>query len=180
MDTNTTGERASTKSRLNLLGILAILILAPGISYIYLKKGIDYRQESLRALTPKEIDQATYDFIAPFLRKDGQAKLFHLADESTYAEQDLLQKIDARIIEEQYFEIIAINSAYDSWDNAHNLTKVDREVSYTGSYDFVLVDTADLIRSAYTMHHDLGKELIRHLSVVIPMQARKSIQLDRK
>ena len=51
---------------------------------------------------------------------------------------------------------------------------------YGGPYDYILLDTGNIVRATYVDTADIAKDIIRHLSIVIPMQKKKSIQLERQ
>jgi len=45
---------------------------------------------------------------------------------------------------------------------------------------FLLFDTSNVLRAEYKLSDDVGKELIRHLAVIIPIPAQKSeVKLKR-
>lgn len=174
-------SRRKTTSALNLIGLLAVLVVAPIISYIYLKKGFDYRVEMLSEIEPKELDAETTNYIAPYLIKDGQAKLLHLSRSSEPASIDLIAQIDERIIEKPAFDIISFSvSTQDEITEGNNLHIIPVSVAYNGPHDFVLLDTGHVVRAMYQFAPGVEKDIIRHLSAIIPKQKKKTIKLERE
>jgi len=175
-----TSTGSKTSSYFNLIALIAVLVIAPLISWIYLKKGVEYRKSALETLTPKSLDSETLGFIKPFIKPDGQAKLIYLPR----VEQDmtLVYEVDDRIIEKPLFDLIIIGdtSAISKPQKINNLSFQQNDIAYKGPYDYVLLDTGNVVRATYINNDDVAKEIIRHLSIVIPMQKKKSIKLERQ
>lgn len=175
-------SQPSWRNYINIVSILGVLVIAPIVSWVYLKKGIEYRKSALETLTPKSLDDNTKQFIAPYVLPDGQAKLIHLSGAKQPNMYDLVFRLDERIIEKPLFEIISIGDASGvDWPARPNNISMRRSTQeYEGPYDFVLLDTGNVVRATYKYHPELDKEIIRHLSIIIPMQPRKDIQLERQ
>ncbi|MFT6809575.1 MAG: hypothetical protein ACJA01_002813 [Saprospiraceae bacterium] len=179
-ETKSSGNKVS--SYFNIIALVAVLAIAPLVSWIYLKKGVEYRMAALETLIPKTLDKNTLEYIAPYVKADGQAKLIMLPSMKSNQNYELLYEIDDRIIEKPLFEIIAIGDDPGSSvpEKINNLSFQQMELDYNGPHDYILLDTGNEVRATYTVHEDIAKEIIRHLSIVIPMQKKKSIKLERQ
>ncbi len=179
-ETKSSGNKA--RSYFNIIALIVVLVIAPLVSWIYLKKGVEYRMAALETLTPKTLDKKTLDYIAPFVIADGQAKLIQLPSKKSNQDYELLFEIDDRIIEKPLFEIIAIGDDPGNSlpEKINNLSFQQKKLEYAGPHDYILLDTGNVVRATYTYHKDIAKEIIRHLSIVIPMQKKKSIKLERQ
>jgi len=172
-------SRSKLQGNLIALAVVAILVLAPIGSYLYLRKGFEYRLESLDQLVEKKAPEGVMDHIeknAPFAKN---ARLIHLPGSSGADELNLVHQIDDQIVDRERFDIVSFSRS-DGRD-------IKREITFLGGTDlkapediqFMLLDTANAVRGLYAYREDLGKELIRHLSVVVPVPRRKPVKLVR-
>ena len=161
------------------LAVVLILIVAPIGSFLFLKNGIEYRIESLEQLEPKTISSQLDGVIqlrAPF---KGNARLIHIPGDMADNELELLLKMDDKIVDRERFEIISLMDEPQDLDS-HRVEFIPSNHIVSFKEQFVLIDTSNVVRGAYMYREDLDKELIRHLSVVIPMPTKKSIKLERE
>lgn len=152
----------SLANQISKFFLIALLVGAPVVSYFYLQSGIDYRKESLAGLQPKTIGAALTTYINSDLSKNGKAKLLRLNTTESGIDR-MIANIDQRIVQKEFFEILEIESGS----------------SLDADHDLVLLDTSHVVRAVYNYNDDLGKQLIRDLSVVIPMAPKKKLKLER-
>jgi len=154
-----------------------MLVIVPMISYVFLRKGFEYRKESLVQLEEKRIDSELRTFLSTYAPHIGNAQLIHIPGAEVISEQEILSKIDERIVDRSRFDIISFGAEIDSEDQIDHVSVQTRVQS---PYSFILIDTSESIRGLYEYQEELGKELIRHLSVVIPVPTKRSITLNRE
>lgn len=158
--------------------VLFMLVIAPAVSYVYLKKGFDYRLESIDQLKEKEISAELRDFIdaqAPFT---GNARLLHLPSTNLSGEINVLDVIDERIVDRTRFDIVSFASE-PSVDRDDKIDFKAISASAPSEYQFLLLDTSNVVRAVYPYTKDVGKDIMRHLSVVIPVPTKREITLLR-
>ncbi len=167
-------------NRVIILGsaVVLILIIAPIGSYFFLKHGIEYRIESLDQLSPKTIDSELSGYLDNFIPENGNARLIHIPGKERSGELDLLYKIDERITDRERFDIYSFAKDADHED-LRDIKFIMNGSPPNSDLQFILIDTSNVIRSTYAYDENTGKEIIRHLSVVIPMPKQKKIVLDR-
>lgn len=161
------------------LAIVLVLIIAPIGSFFYLRAGLKYRLESQEQLEAQEISESLkksiIDVITPY-----HVSLLHLGGDADEDGLDLLSKIDDRIVERDFFEVIT-NASLSSLPPKTNILSKDINVSSeSNQVQFVLLDTSGVVRHLYNFGEDHSKSLIRHLSVVIPMPKSREIKLNRE
>lgn len=147
--------------------VVCLLIGAPLGSYFYLKSGFVYRLESLADLKPKELSadlKSVFDLQVPH---NNKVRLIYLEKENNPLASDQFNAIQDKIVDTSYFQTVRVQG-----DPEHYLTA-------GGDYDFYLLDTAGVLRNYYASNDQTLKEIIRHLSVVIPLQKRNEIKLER-
>ena len=159
------------------LAVVAVLCVAPIGSYIFLKGGFDYRLESLNQLQPKELDDQLSDLVATHAPFQGNARLIHIPGSEENDELVVLREIDNQIVDRSRFDIISFAS-----NNSTEKNKIDFKVapSVQSETQYVLIDTSNIVRGTYAFEETVGKEIIRHLSVVIPLPPQREISLNRE
>lgn len=160
------------------LAVVLILIIAPIGSYIFLRSGFEYRVESLDQLQPKKISSQLDGVIrlkAPF---SGNARLVHIPGPAVNQELELLYQIDKKIVDRERFEIYSLTEDPGLKDK-HKIQFIPSQHNVNFDEQFILLDTSDVIRGVYPFEQGIEMEIIRHLSVVIPMQKRRSITIKR-
>jgi hypothetical protein len=159
--------------------VVLMLIGAPMGSYFYLKNGLKYRLESQEQLQAKQVSTTISQHIET-VRTPKTAALIHTAHDNRAADIELLKQVDERIVDRDHFEIISMFAPFSS-ERKMDIRFIADTVLFAG-YDqrFVLVDSAGVVRNTYTADDDISKELIRHLSVVIPLPKHRDIRLRRE
>ncbi len=158
--------------------VVFMLVIAPAISYLYLKKGFDYRLESINQLQEKEISADLRNYINEHDPFKGNARLLHFPSEHISEELRVLDIIDERIVDRDRFDII-------SFGREPSINRKDKIIFRGASpyhakdYQFMLLDTSNIVRGTYPYYDEVGKEIMRHLSVVIPIPRKREITLLR-
>jgi hypothetical protein len=159
--------------------VVAMLIGAPMGSFFYLKYGLKYRLETQAQLSPKDIDQGLNVQVTGLL-KESNAAMIHLGGPQDVIGIELLQKLDERIVDRDNFELLS-NADPASFDSKAKIRFYNNDsLSDSLNYQFILVDTSGIVRYEYAYGVDHAKEMIRHLSVVIPLPKHREIKLKRE
>lgn len=164
------------KMLLSATAIALVICVAPIGSYFFLKGGFDYRLESLNQLQPKELSKELNTAIEKYAPFEGNARLIHIPGEAETSELSVLQVIDDQIVDRARFDIFSFAQKRDIGKNKIEFIDVPKMQS---DFDYILIDTSNIVRGAYQYHPRIGDEIIRHLSVVIPMPEQRSITLNR-
>ena len=181
--------------------LFGFIILAPLVSYYYLKLGYDYRKEVLHELSPKAD-------IAPFnLVVDTS---FRVTDETLEGKVCVISYVDD--VEEEWDYLYALWDQYKARKEllmlsfAPSVSRCEHESkegqwevhslspqafrTFMGSaittdsldlpeYGHVLVDTAGVVRRVYPSDAENSKvKLIEHLAIVLPRTANSDIIYD--
>lgn len=167
-----------TKGRLVAGAVVFLLVVVPIISYFFLRRGFEYRKESLTQLEAKEISHQLATSLHDYALHTGNAQLIHIPGSELEKEVAILEAIDEQIVDRDRFDILSFSE--DPLPTSEKkITYVPEAKGIDADYSFILIDTANVIRGTYSYHDDLDKELIRHLAVVIPVPKRKTIKLQR-
>lgn len=159
--------------------IVCILVVAPIISYCYLQSGLKYRLQAQEELRPKEVSDELQKQLS-IIQSEPTAKLIHIDGDDLTDEVKLLASIDERIVDRTLFEIYSYADAkYFSEDSNIKLVS-EPDLSSLTEHDFILIDTAGVVRCFYDYTPELAKTLIKHLSVVIPLPENREITLRRE
>ena len=172
-----TKSKKKTRMTISAIAVALVLCAAPIGSYLFLKSGFTYRLESISQLTPKDLPSNLVSLIDQFAPFEGNARLIHIPGTNETKELDVLFEIDDKIVDRNRFDITSFSE--DDTKRRHNINFVDGP-EYSGNEQFVLIDTSNVIRGVYPYGEGVGGEIIRHLSVVIPMPEQRSISLNRK
>ena len=168
----------SKRPILPLLALTAMLILAPLGSWVYLKLGMDYRMTSVEQLLPKEFPSSIHTELISILKSNNKAKLIHINQLNDPRAHDLLEKLDERVVDKTYFELISLSSVREISDQSS--IKYYSEIgSIEFENSFLLFDTSNTLRNYYQLNDDIGKEVIRHLAVILPLP-KQSKDFDPK
>lgn len=159
--------------------VVAILILAPLGSYLYLKSGFSYRLKAMEELEPKEIDSQLKVWLSTALEPNTKVTLIHLPGEEVSQELALLKQLDERIVDKTSFEIISFADEDPGYEG-DIIYRPGFNVSQIEKHPFLLLDTAGIVRNYYDMDETTSKRLIKHLAVLIPMPERREIKLKRE
>jgi len=165
------------KGKLVAASVVFMLVIVPIVSYVFLRKGLEYRVESLGQLEEKKIDDGLRTSLETYAGHIGNAQLIHIPGEEEASERAILAAIDEKIVDRDRFEIYSLSGDPD--------LEVDDDIKYVANaaveseYSFILIDTSNTVRGVYPYSEDLKGTLIRHLAVVIPVPGRKTITLRR-
>lgn len=180
MSTNPGNKKRSIRSIITTIAVIAVLVIAPLGSYIYLKNGFAYRVESIAQLKePKPVAPEVITFIekhAPFKKN---SRLVYFPGKDKAAEIKVVDLIDRRIVDRERFDIVSF-SDMKTGRKLHQIDYIDVSETPTTDIQFLLLDTSNVIRATYAYEPEIEAEILRHLSVVLPMPTRKNIHLKRE
>ena len=172
-------QKKKSKPVILALAVVAVLIAAPLGSFLFLQNGYEYRLESLDQLQPKEISKEAQELITEHAPFKGNARLIHIPGDRPKSEDELLRQIDDKIVDRTRFDILGLGKPYQNNED-HQIEYQQLGKLESISEQFVLIDTANIVRAAYSFEPGIEKSIIRHLSVVIPVPRSKKIKLNRK
>ncbi len=173
---NGQNSRMKPKVMISAIAVAVVLCVAPIGSYLFLKGGFQYRLESLNQLVPKDIDPELQMLISEYAPFKGNARLIHVPGTSEKEELSVLDDIDDQIVDRERFDIYSFSA--NTFTHKHKVDFV-KAPAFINQYQFVLIDTSNQVRGVYPFGEDIRKEIIRHLSVVLPMPRQKTITLKR-
>lgn len=160
-----------------------MFIVLPIGSYLYLSGGVDYRLAALEMVQKKGalIDFEYYvDGVAHSSRRlKNKTSLIHVnekSDDSRY-----LQMIYKQFNQSPNFELLQIVSdslvkSEEGFDKVYSPTAIAITNAYHGM-DIVLVDTGMQVRSYYELNDSTVNELVRDISVILPLKKKSSIKM---
>jgi len=166
------------KVRLSGIAVVFMLVIVPIVSYVFLRKGFEYRKDSITQLEEKVLDADLKMHLSKYAPHVGNAQLIHIPSSQNLEEQEVIIAIDDKIVDRDRFDIISFTKDKDTEDD-QQIKFVPAGRNIETPYSFILIDTADVVRGVYPYDGDVGKELMRHLSVVIPVPQRRTITLKR-
>ena len=177
--TKTQTKKKKSKPVILGIAVAVVLIGAPLGSFLFLQHGYEYRLESLDQLQPKEISSQSEGLIEQHAPYTGNARLIHIPGNDPEKEDLLLHQIDEKIVDRDRFDIVGFGVQHQSREE-HQIQYLNLNELTPSDEQFILVDTANVIRASYRFQPDVEKEIIRHLSVVIPVPKSKKIKLNRQ
>lgn len=149
--------------------LAALVVLVPLGSWIYLKKGLDWRKGVLHELVVKSVIDKSLDTSNVFLSKTSL-----LVFEESEEIKNALQPIYDQFKDAYTFQVV---SQYDYEYNVRVTDGyLDRLIQQDGS-TFAIVDTGLQVRNYYTLNNSDLKSMVEHLAVVIPLPKEKDIKL---
>ena len=163
---------------ISALAVALILIGAPLGSYFYLRSGFEYRVQYLEELEPKDsiplvVGQDN------FIRKtNGKVRLIHRPGSSLQEELEILTAIDKQIVDKTFFSAITLDTSGLGDDGDIKSVNVSSARENLKSA-FTLIDTSGIVRHEYSVDADTKKDIIKHLSVLIPMPKHTEVVLKR-
>ena len=188
------------QTKIVILIVLALLIIAPLISYYYLKSGADYRLELLDELKPKkslkdfklQID-SSYTFADDDLK--GKVTLLSVGRLNNDENQNL-KKIDDQFGPNSFFQIVTIGAVappkkvIGKWshieakaETVRNFINEEFNPSYFNETNkmICLIDSSRQLRREYKhLHGGELNSLVEHLAIVLPRPPKSDVILDRK
>lgn len=171
-----------------IISILALLILFPLISYLYLKWGYNFRLEALQELEPKgeiQIDPTPF-----FLKQDTFQNIdfegrVTIAYNGSTEFSSMVEPIFEEFSHREEFLVLSMNS--DSSINNEILSKFnigDQWVLLNADYpmekDLALIDTAGVIRNYYNVDSLDFKNLGKHIPIVLPRKKEEDIVMKKR
>jgi len=149
--------------------LAALVVLVPLGSWIYLKKGLDWRKGALKELVVKAVIDKSLDSSNVFLSKTSLV-VFEYSEEIKNA----LQPIYDQFKDAYTFQIVS------QYDYEYNVKVTDGYVDrliQRKDNTFAIVDTGLQVRNFYTLKNSDLKSMVEHLAVVIPLPKEKDIKM---
>ena len=159
--------------------LLLLLVILPAGSWLYLKKGFNYRQQIMKDLenkVPFNDTLTTSDSVAIAVKNKCTLLALH-------SDEKVLQDVYRQFKEAKGFQLIAENNA-DIFRQEYKKTNAEIDAMINNSYkqinktqltelqsrfsgkDFILIDSLNQIRNTYTKA-DMTK-LINHIPPLLP------------
>ena len=173
-----TGDKL--RKYLSALAVVLILIGAPLGSYMYLRSGFEYRIQYMEELEPRDSVPLVLG-IDNFIRKtNGKVRLIHVpSSDGVSDELKLLEEVSEQIVDTTYFAAITLANIGPSQEGSKVRSIQEDPSTLPTSDPFIVVDTAGLLRSSYSLDENTKKRIIKHLSVLIPLPPKQQIVLKR-
>lgn len=153
--------------------LLAMIIIIPGLSWLFLKGGVDYRLESLGGLQTVDTIIA-HDYLdTTVIKLKNRVTLI-----SFDSHNEIISNLYDQFKDAPGFQIISTDKPQNNIDNSPNFFVLDSiqavrlrsKASLTGNY--ALVDGDFNIRSVYKDTSE-SKLMVRHIATVLPYVEKK-------
>ncbi|GLR19706.1 hypothetical protein [Portibacter lacus] len=164
---------------LRIISILALLVLFPAISYLYLIKGFNFRMDALKDLEPKEQLEA-FDYPNVSLN-DLKGKATLIFDGHNMKAKSLLEPVYDEFSHREEFQMIgfvADSAALRLYKNTKQWMTLLGDFPY--EKEIALIDTGGVIRNFYDLDSISFKALIQHIPIIIPREKEQDIVLKRE
>ena len=153
----------------------SFLVLVPVLTWLNLRKGLDYRLQNRQELVVKDSLDLNMDSLGLFRNKTS------IVVTKPYDRlQDFEEAVNEMFIKEN--KNVRLYATHNFDDSIETLPDRYFDIVWFRHLDktFFLVDTAGYIRNMYRDNDkDVGK-LLEHTSVIIPQKKRGSIELKNK
>lgn len=165
----------SMRKSYQIIAVLALLFILPLGSYLYLKRGYNFRLEALNELKPKE-NIKNHPSFSKLMEKDNIYLLYNADDEVAAS---WIGPVYDEFSHRSIFNVIGYTS------DSVPPTSVSNQYTYIASkYPFAesiaLVDTASDIRNYYTYDSTSFKKLVQHIPIVLPRKKEEDIKMKNQ
>lgn len=162
-----------------VIAVLALLVIFPGISYLYLIKGYNFRLDALEKLEPKRtLASFAYKPIISLNDLFGRTSVVYNADE--LQAYDMLKPIYDEFSHRPDFQLIGFMSDTSNIDSAIILTQWKMVYAeYPFEKELALIDSSATIRNYYMLDSISFTDLGQHIPIVIPRKKDPDIVLKR-
>lgn len=166
-----------------ILVLFLLFIVLPLGSYLYLSRGVDYRLAALEKIQPKgELLDFEYYLggVAISSRSlKNKTVLIHINEGSH--DSKYLQRFYDQFKQSANIEFLQIVSdslvqEEEGFNKVYSPTANAIMEAYSGK-DIILVDTAMQVRSYYDLNDSTVNELVRDISVILPLKKKSSIKM---
>ena len=166
------------------LAILALLILFPFISYVYLKRGYNFRLEVLQKLEPKgqlDLSECLDSFPDVLCKDDILGRTSVLYKYENEDQLNMLIPVFEEYSDRKEFQVLAIAK-----DSVQLETAEKKLLPWTLYYSDIelessiaLIDTAGNIRNYYEFDSTDFQQLGIHIPVVLTREKEKDIKMKK-
>lgn len=153
---------------------VVFLIIVPLLTWLNLRKGLDYRLENRKELVVKDSIDINRDTLHLFPKR-----INIIVTKSFSRTKDFVSSINEHFGKEQSVNMYSPVFLHDS---IHVLPAgyLDGLISKYSDQTFILMDTSGYVRHIYTDNASDISKLIEHTSVLIPEKKRATIGLKRE
>ena len=171
------------KRLIPILVLFLMFIVLPIGSYLYLSSGVDYRLAALEMVQPKG-ELVDFEYYVNGVSRSSRTlrkktALIHVnenSDDSRYLKMIydqfkqspnlvLLQIVSDSLVKEE-----------EGFDKVYSPNAKAIMNAYSGK-DIILIDTAMQVRSYYDLNDSTVNELVRDISVILPLKKKSSIKM---
>ena len=155
------------------IALAGLLFVVPLVSWLYLKKGLEYRKNILKEVAVKDSVSVNEDSLH-ILR--GKTTVLVLATGSKHSE--IVEGIRL-----QYEDVPRFQIWQSGESSSDGKIPADYCSSLVAKYPedvFMLIDTSLRIRNTYGASADEVKKLIEHIAVVLPRKEEADIKMKKQ
>lgn len=156
------------------IAVLALIFIVPLGSWYYLKQGLDYRKDALKALLPKDSIDARLDTLELF---KGQTTIV------VNKGSDSLNKVIATIGEQfkntPKFQMLYIDSTLNVNGKVIPSNYMNDFFTKYKDYHYLLVDHKMKLRNYFGGDQEGIKKLIEHTAIILPRPVEADIELKK-
>lgn len=174
---------------IRVIAILALLILFPLISYIYLRQGYYFRLDALRELEPKsKIADFNFESFDPQTTYDisdlaGHVSLLYNNDNASSV--GMLLPIYEEFSHREDFQLIGFTIDSSNFQQAQNNNLPSKQwkfanAPYQWEKQVTLIDTSGTIRNSYDLDSSSFLSLGQHIPIVLPRKKEQDIKMKKQ
>lgn len=168
---------------IRVIAVLALLVLFPLVSYIYLRQGYYFRLDALKELEPKvkidKFDYIEFDSETNYSADDLRNKVTLIYDNSNPRATGMMQPIFEQFSHRELFQVFAFNKDSVSNVSLRNEMKSPQFKVVSSDYiwdkEIVLIDTSATIRNYYQFDSSSFLSLGQHIPIIIPRVQEQDI-----
>jgi hypothetical protein len=161
---------------ISITALFLFIVVFPLGSWYYLQKGFDYRKAALDDLQPKASVQAYFsDSLINVLKLQEKSTLMIFPDSEMSVEN--LDKIFDQFRKAYTFQLVNLSGKYNNSSFAKYKNWVNASMDSTKAVNdaFAIIDRDGNIRNYYNNEDKNMRDMIEHLSIVIPSRPPKDI-----
>ncbi len=160
--------------------LFIVLFILPIGSWLYLKKGLDYRKEALKELEVKGEFQEDIFNVSFIPELKGYTTLLNVdrdVDTST------MERLYDQFGKSRTFQVISPVNISEKENNFHLVSEDSLEFfgkKHFKEASFLLVDSLRRVRALYNDEEGSVKNMIKHISILLPSEAKRKIKVNEQ